>query len=45
MYGYAPGRANIIGEHVDYNDGYIFPFAIERKTTVLIKKSDDSLSR
>ena len=45
MYGYAPGRANIIGEHVDYNDGYIFPFAIERKTTVLIKKSDDSSFR
>lgn len=42
MYGYAPGRANIIGEHVDYNDGYIFPFAIERKTTVYIEKSVDS---
>jgi len=42
MFGCAPGRANIIGEHVDYNDGYIFPFAIERKTTVHIKRSPDS---
>jgi galactokinase len=25
---YAPGRANIIGEHTDYNDGYVLPFAI-----------------
>jgi len=42
MFGYAPGRVNIIGEHVDYNDGYIFPFAIERKTTVHIKNATDS---
>lgn len=30
----APGRVNLIGEHTDYNDGFVFPFAIEYRTTV-----------
>lgn len=30
--GAAPGRVNLIGEHVDYNDGFVFPFALERNT-------------
>ncbi len=30
----APGRVNIIGEHTDYNDGFVFPMAIERYTVV-----------
>ncbi len=30
----APGRVNLIGEHTDYNDGYVFPIAIERDTLV-----------
>ena len=30
----APGRVNIIGEHTDYNDGYVLPMAIERDTVV-----------
>src|SRR4029078_2346093 len=30
----APGRVNIIGEHVDYNDGFVLPMAIERYTVI-----------
>lgn len=30
----APGRVNLIGEHTDYNDGFVFPMAIERYTII-----------
>ena len=30
----APGRVNLIGEHTDYNGGFVFPMAIEYETTV-----------
>jgi galactokinase len=30
----APGRVNLIGEHTDYNDGFVLPAAIERETVV-----------
>ena len=36
---YAPGRVNIIGEHTDYNHGYVMPMAINMGTTVAIAKS------
>lgn len=36
----APGRINIIGEHTDYNNGFVLPAAIDKKTTVLIKKNE-----
>jgi galactokinase len=41
----APGRVNLIGEHVDYSDGYVLPFAISRRTTVSIKKRSDGKIR
>lgn len=31
---YAPGRVNLIGEHTDYNDGFVMPVAIDRGTMV-----------
>jgi galactokinase len=30
----SPGRINLIGEHTDYNDGFVLPMAIERYTIV-----------
>lgn len=32
----APGRVNLIGEHTDYNDGFVLPMAIEREVAVAI---------
>lgn len=37
----APGRVNLIGEHTDYNDGFVLPMTIERQTLVLGEASDD----
>ena len=31
----APGRVNVIGEHTDYNHGFVLPMAIERETVIL----------
>lgn len=36
----APGRVNLIGEHTDYNGGYVFPMAIERYTIVAASPTD-----
>jgi galactokinase len=33
----SPGRINIIGEHTDYNDGFVFPGAVDKKITVRMK--------
>jgi galactokinase len=38
----APGRVNLIGEHTDYNDGFVLPFAIDRATLVAARVRDDS---
>ena len=32
---FAPGRVNLIGEHVDYNDGFVFPMAIPLGTLIV----------
>ncbi|NNC11707.1 galactokinase [Planctomonas sp. JC2975] len=37
----APGRVNLIGEHTDYNDGFVFPFAIDRRTVGALALRDD----
>ncbi len=37
----APGRVNLIGEHVDYNDGLVLPFAIDRSAMVAWAHRDD----
>ncbi|HEX6703751.1 MAG TPA: galactokinase [Albitalea sp.] len=37
----APGRVNLIGEHTDYNDGFVLPCAIDRGTVVAAAKRED----
>lgn len=38
----APGRVNLIGEHVDYNDGFVLPCAIDRETIVALGPPGDA---
>lgn len=42
---FAPGRINLIGEHTDYNGGYVLPCAITFGTYALCKKREDKLIR
>lgn len=37
----APGRVNLIGEHTDYNDGYVLPVAIDLETRIALVPTDD----
>ena len=37
----APGRVNLIGEHTDYNDGFVFPIAIDRAVWIALRPRDD----
>ena len=38
----APGRVNLIGEHTDYNDGFVLPLALERGTYLSLRRRDDT---
>jgi galactokinase len=38
----APGRVNLIGEHTDYNEGFVLPAAIDRETVVAIGRTSDA---
>jgi len=40
-----PGRVNLIGEHTDYNDGFVLPFAIDRRTVLALGRRDDRTMR
>ncbi len=37
----SPGRVNIIGEHTDYNEGFVLPAAIDKEIYIAIGKRDD----
>jgi len=37
----APGRVNLIGEHTDYNDGFVMPLAIDRQILIALRARDD----
>ncbi len=42
---YSPGRVNMIGEHTDYNGGYVFPAALKMAATIAVRKREDSVIR
>src|SRR5215468_3383298 len=37
----APGRVNVIGEHTDYNDGFVLPMAINRAAWIALRPRND----
>ena len=41
----SPGRVNLIGEHVDYCGGPVFPAALTMKTTIVARKRNDDIIR
>ena len=41
----APGRVNLIGEHTDYNDGFVLPMAIDRAVWIALRPREDGIIR
>lgn len=41
----APGRVNLIGEHTDYNDGFVLPMAIDREVMIALRPREDKTVR
>ncbi|EFF91495.1 galactokinase [Streptomyces sp. e14] len=41
----APGRVNLIGEHTDYNDGFVMPFALPHHTVAAVSRRNDGVLR
>jgi len=40
---HAPGRANLLGEHTDYNEGWVLPFALDRGVVVAARRRSDDV--
>ena len=43
--GIAPGRVNLIGEHTDYNNGFVFPMALPMVTVSVGKMTENGFCR
>ncbi|MGX1561233.1 galactokinase [Streptomyces sp. NPDC055506] len=41
----APGRVNLIGEHTDYNDGFVMPFALPHRAVAAVSRREDGVLR